>query len=1215
MHDAFRRRAVLFFLEILYTYRFAPATLHMRTCDSYSEMENPMNRSRRFTLIRTISVLIFLATSLAASGFAQEAKKQDAVQKPDAASKQAAPDKKKVDKKGSDKKSIEEQKPSEAPKPEHKPGAMDSDTFSGLQFRSLGPGVASGRVISLAVNPKNKSEFYVGVASGGVWKTVNSGTTWNPVFDGEGSYSIGWVTLDPNDPSVVWVGTGESNSQRSVGYGNGVYRSDDGGKSWKNMGLKKSEHIGRIAIDPRDTKVVYVAAEGPLWGPGGDRGLYRSADGGKTWETVLTVSENTGVVDVALDPTNPDIVYAAAYQRRRHVFTLIDGGPESAIYKSTDAGATWNKLKSGLPSVDTGRIGLAVSPADANVVYATIEAADGKGGVFRSLDKGATWERRNEFNSGAMYYGQIIADPKNVERVVVMSVQMRESLDGGKTLHTINEKYHHGDNHAIWIDPDNTKHCLLGSDGGVYESFDGFASWQFKANLPTVQFYDVAVDNATPFYNVYGGTQDYFSWGGPSRTKSAQGIVNSDWYTVTGGDGFHAAVDPEDPNTVYGESQYGVLVRYDRKTGEELLIQPQPGKGEPPLRWNWDSPVVVSPHSHTRLYFAANKLFRSDDRGDTWRAVSGDLSRQIDRNKLPVMGKVWGPDAVAKNQSTSFYGNIVALSESPAKEGLIYVGTDDGLVQVTEDGGATWTKYEKFPGVPDMSYVSRLAASRFDANTVYATFENHKYSDFKPYVTKSTDAGKTWNSITGDLPENGPTLAFAEDTVSPNLLFVGTEFGAFFTNDGGKKWIQMKGGLPTIAVKDIVIQKRENDLVLATFGRGFYVLDDIAALRKSSSETLQQNVATFPVKDALLYIERRPLGVPGKGFQGDAYYSAANPPFGAILTYYLKEKIKTLKEQRQAAEKEAVKKDGKGDGTDKDGKDKDGKDKVVTDDKGPYASLPYPSNDALRAEAEEQKPEVYFVIYDETGAAIRRVAGDVGEGFHRTAWDLRYATQALPAPSVDGEADEDFASSTTTGPLVFPGKYSARMFKKVNGQVSEIGGPQNFTVTVEGASAMSPQDFTTQREFMKRTARLYRALNGAINTANDLQSKMKTLRSALHEVPAAEDKLSPEADALEKQNNEILRALRGDVALAARNENVAPSINDRVTGIMEGERFSLAKPTQTHADDYAIASQEFTTQLAKLKILIQVDLAKLEREMEAAGAPWTPGRLVEWEEK
>ena len=1135
--------------------------------------------------------------------FAQ--KKDSKRHEPPAAASTPAPDKEKD-------KNQDREKPTP---PEHKPGDMDSDTFSGLSFRSIGPAMASGRVISLAVNPKNKSEFYVGVAAGGVWKTVNSGTTWTPVFDGEGSYSIGWVTLDPNDPAVVWVGTGESNSQRSVGYGDGIYKSEDGGKNWKNLGLKKSEHIGRVVIDPRDSKVVYVAAEGPLWGPGGDRGLYKSVDSGKTWKAVLTISENTGVTDVAMDPSNPDILYAAAYQRRRHVFTLIDGGPESAIYKSTDAGATWNKLKSGLPSEDMGRIGVSISPADPNVVYAEIEAANGKGGLFRSTDKGATWDKRNDFVAQGMYYGQIIADPKNVDRLLIMSVTAQETLDGGKTVHPINEKNHHGDNHAMWIDPDNTRHCLLGSDGGVYETFDGMATWQFKANLPTVQFYDVAVDNATPFYNVYGGTQDYFTWGGPSRTKSAAGIVNADWYTVTGGDGFHAAVDPEDPNTVYGESQYGVLVRYDKKSGEELLIQPQPGKGEPPLRWNWDSPLFVSPHSHTRIYFAANKLFRSDDRGDTWRAVSGDLTRQIDRNKLPVMGKVWGPDAVAKNQSTSFYGNIVALSESPVKEGLLYAGTDDGLVQVSQDGGGAWTKSDKFPGIPDMAYVSRLAASRFDANTVYATFENHKYSDFKPYVMKSLDAGKTWASITGDLPENGPTLAFAEDTVNPHLLFVGTEFGAFFSNDDGKQWIQMKGGLPTIAVKDIVIQKRENDLVLATFGRGFYVLDNLAPLQKAAKETLQQDTAVFPVKDALMYIERRPLGGSGKGFQGDAYFVAANPSFGATFTYYLKNKIKTLKEQRQTAEKDAVKKE-LGDDAVK-GKAVKGEakpDAVKKDDKGPYASLPYPSRDALRAEAEEQKPEVYFVIYDEAGTAIRRVAGETGDGFHRATWDLRYATQAMPPPA-DVEADEDFPDATTSGPLVFPGKYSERMFSKVNGKVTELGAAQTFSVAVEGVAAMSAQDVTAQREFMKKTARLYRAVNGALNSANELQTRMKSIRSALHEAPAAEAQLGPEADAIEKQNTEILRAMRGDEALAARNENIAPSINDRMTGIMEGERFSLAKPTQTHITDYAIASEELTAQLARFKNLVQVDLAKLEREMEAAGAPWTPGRMVDWGEK
>ena len=1095
----------------------------------------------------------------------------------------ASPQDKDADKKVQKKEQKKDEK-KEAPA-EEKKGGMTPDTFSGLKFRLIGPAVASGRVMSIAVNPRDKFEYYAGVASGGVWKTVNDGTTWTPVFDKEGSYSIGWITLDPNDPAVVWVGTGESNSQRSVSYGDGIYRSDDGGKNWTNLGLKKSEHIGRVVIDPRDSKVVYVAAEGPLWGPGGDRGLYKTTDGGKNWKAVLTISENTGVVDVAIDPSNPDIVYAAAYQRRRHVFTLIDGGPESAIYKSTDAGASWNKLKSGLPTVDMGRIGLAVSPADPNVVYATIEAGDGKGGVFRSDDKGATWERRDEFDAGAMYYARVVADPKNVDRIFVMNVTMRESLDGGKTLLKVEETNHHGDDHMVWIDPEDTKHWIFGSDGGMYETWDNAKNWEFKANLPTVQFYDVAVDNALPFYNVCGGTQDNFSWCGPARTRNLNGIVNSDWYVTTGGDGFHSQVDPEDANTVYSESQYGVLVRYDKPTGQELLLQPQEGKGEPPLRWNWDSPVIISPHSHTRIYFAANKLFRSDDRGDTWKAISGDLTRQIDRNKLPVMGRVWEPDAVAKNQSTSFYGNIVALSESPKKEGLIYVGTDDGLIQVTADGGANWTKYDKFAGIPETTYVSRLAASRHDANTVYASFDNHKNEDFKPYLLRSTDAGKTWTSIAGNLPENGPVLAFAEDTVNANLLFAGTEFGAFFTVDGGSHWVQLKGGLPTIAVRDMVIQAREGDLVIATFGRGFYVLDDISALRQIKAESLEQSAAMFPVKDSLLYIERHPLGGPKKGFQGDAFYTADNPPYGAVFTAYLKEKLKTKKEKRQDAEKEAAKKN---------------------------QTLPYPTNDELRAEAEEPKPEVYFVVYDESGAPIRRVEGGIESGFQRAAWDLRYSAPSLRESTEEGE---DFAPAGTQGPLVISGTYRVQMFQKVGGTVSELGSAQSFKVVADGTSALSAVDRAAQEEFQRKVARLYRAVSGALHTADDVEARLKAIRAALRETPAAEKQLGAAADSIEQANRGILRAMRGDSEMQKRQEPVPSSINDRVEIILEGERFALTKPTQTHIDDYNIASGEFAGELAKLRALVEVDLAKLEKDMEAAGAPWTPGRVPEWSEK
>lgn len=1094
---------------------------------------------------------------------------------------------------GSKKKAAKEQKKEEPKKDEpkkeeeKKPG-MNADTFSGLRFRSIGPGVESGRVMSIAVNPKKKNEFYVGVASGGVWKTVNDGTTWSALFEGEGSYSIGWVELDPNDPSVVWVGAGESNSQRSVSYGDGIYRSDDGGKNWKNLGLKKSEHIGHVVIDPRDSKVVYVAAAGPLWGPGGDRGLFKTTDAGKTWKAVLTISENTGVNDVAMDPSNPDILYASAYQRRRHVFTLIDGGPESAIYKSTDAGATWNKISSGLPSVDMGRIGLAVSPADSNVVYAAVEAADGKGGIFRSSDKGANWERRNEFDSGAMYYARIVPDPKNVDRIFVMNVELRESTDGGKTLHKVNEVNHHGDNHAMWIDPDDTKHWLLGSDGGMYETWDDANTWQFKANLPTMQFYDVAVDNSEPFYNVCGGTQDYFSWCGPTHTRNVNGIVNSDWFVTTGGDGFRSAVDPQDPNTIYSESQYGVLIRYDKPTGQELLLQPKEGKGEPPLRWNWDSPIIISPHSHTRLYFAANKLFHSDDRGNTWKAISGDLTRQLDRNKLPVMGKVWGPDAVAKNASTSFYGNIVALSESPKKEGLIYVGTDDGLIQVTQDGGGSWTKNDKFPGVPENTYVSRLASSSHDVNTVYASFENHKNEDFKPYLMKSTDNGKTWTSIASDLPENGPVLAFAEDPVNANLLFAGTEFGAFFTIDAGSHWVRLKGGLPTIAVRDMVIHPREGDLVIATFGRGFYVLDNITPLRQLKSDSVTQSATLYPVKDALMYIERHPLGGPHKGFQGDAFFTAENPPYGAVFTSYLKEKLKTKKEKRQDAEKEATKKN---------------------------ETLSYPSNDELRAEAEEAKPELYFMIYDETGAPIRRIEGATDAGFHRTAWDLRYPASKVVQHNDDEEGDGDFRDATDQGSLVVAGSYSVRMFQKVDGTVTELQGPQTFKVTTEQSTSMKSADRTAQEEFLRKVSRLYRAVYGATRTADDVASRLKQIREALKETPAVEKQLGPTADSLEQRDRDILRALRGDIEIAKRSEPIPSSIGDRVNTIIEGERFSIARPTQSDIDSYGIAAGEFTDQLAKLHALVDVDLTKLEKDMESAGAPWTPGRVPEWSEK
>ncbi len=1066
------------------------------------------------------------------------------------------------------------------PKPS---GALSASTFSGLKLRSIGPAVTSGRVVGFAMHPRDRRQYFVAVASGGVWKTVNAGTTWTPVFDNEGSYSIGTVVLDPKNPNVVWVGTGENNSQRSVGYGDGVYRSDDGGKTWKNVGLKSSEHIGKIVIDPRDSNVVYVAAQGPLWGPGGERGLYKTTDSGKTWRKVLDISENTGVTDVVLDPRNPDILIAAAYQRRRHVWTLIDGGPESAIYKSTDAGQHWTKLKNGLPTTELGRIGLALAPTNPELVYAIIESIDKKGGIFRTFDQGITWEKRNDFDAQAQYYSHLVVDPKNAERIYVMNVRIQVSDDGGKTLRQLGERFKHVDNHAMWIDPNDTSYYLVGCDGGIYESFDRAATWRFHANLPITQFYDVTVDNATPFYHVYGGTQDNFTLGGPARTRNVAGITNADWFVTQGGDGFHSRVDPQDPNIVYSEAQYGNLVRFDRRTGETMGIQPQPGKGEPSLRWNWDSPLIISPHSHTRLYFAANKLFRSDDRGNSWKAISGDLSRQLNRDQLPVMGKIWNADAVAKHLSTSFYGNVTALAESPKKEGLIYAGTDDGLIQVTENAGGSWRKIEQFPGVPERTYVSRLFASQHHANTVYATFDNHKNADFAPYLLKSTDAGGLWTSLRGNLPANGPVLAVAEDHADPNLLFAGTEFGLFFSNDGGQKWSQLKGSFPTIAVRDLAIQKRENDLVVGTFGRGIYVLDDYSLLRGLKAEKLPAPTL-FPVHDALMYIPARQYGGRGKGFQGDAFYAAANPPFGATFTYYLKEELRTKKEKRREAEKAAAKK---------------------------RQPVRQPTPEELRAEAEEEPPTILLTVSDSAGKPLRTIRGPVTKGFHRVAWNLREPAAALPRPRRQ-DADEDLFTEEPSGALVMPGTYRVALAQRVAGIESPLSQPQEFRVVVDGLSQLAGADLRALTAFQQKVTRLRRSVAGALDIANELRSRLDDIQRAIDQTPSLDKKWHTVARDLAQRNRDILRALRGDTVLRGRNENTPMSISERVENIVDEQRFSLAPPTKTQQDTFAIAGQEFTQEAAKLRKLMDVDLKKLEEALDQAGAPWTPGRLPQW---
>jgi photosystem II stability/assembly factor-like uncharacterized protein len=1060
-----------------------------------------------------------------------------------------------------------------------KTDSLKPETFKGLNFRSIGPAVTSGRVIDFAVNPQNKKEYFIASAAGGVWKTTNAGITYNPVFEHEGSYSIGCVRIDPSNTNIVWVGSGENNNQRSVSYGDGVYKSVDGGITWKNMGLKNSEHTGMIAIDSKNTDIVYVAAYGPLWKEGGDRGIYKTTDGGKTWNRILFISENTGFNEIHIDPRNSNILYAASHQRRRQVYSYISGGPESNIYKSTDGGATWDTLKSGLPEGDKGRIGLAVSPANPDFIYAIIEAGSKKGGVYRSINRGATWEKMSDNATAGNYYQEIFCDPKDVNKVFYMDFWVNVSLDGGKSFKKIGEKYKHVDNHALWIDPDDTQHLLVGCDGGVYETYDFGSNWAFKANLPVTQLYKVAVDNSSPFYFVYGGTQDNQSLGGPSRTTSANGITNADWFITQEGDGFETQIDPEDPNIVYAQSQYGGLGRYDRKNRETVDIRPVEGENDPAYRWNWDAPLLVSSHLHTRLYSGANKLFRSDDRGNTWTVISGDLSRQLDRNKLPMMGKVWSVDAVAKNQSTDFYGQLVSIAENYFDENTLVVGTDDGLIQITNDGGKNWTRIDNIPGVPERTYVNQIIASQIDKNTYYAAFNHHRYGDFKPYLFKSTDGGHTWTSISGNLPARGSVYTVAEDHVNPQLLFAGTEFGVYFTVNGGKQWIQLNGGLPTVAIRDIAIQKRENDLVLATFGRGFYILDDYSPLRTINPEELKKPALIFPIKDAWMFMEARNIGAPLKGFQGESFYSMANPAVGSVFSYFLKEDIKTIKEKRQEQEKLKIK-----NGT----------------------PVYYPSIDSLRLEDEQQDPYILFTITDLNGAVVRKLKAPAKKGLQRITWNLRYAS---PGPVEFKTYDESNPyDQPETGYMAMPGKYNVSMSKFEDGKLTELFPAQSFTIKPLNNSTLPVPDKKMLNDFSSRVSEL-RRVSAAINSyREELVDKIKHIKIAMIDAPGNFAELTNQVFVIEKRLIDVNTKLNGDATLSKREFETIPSINNRIGTIEYSLWTTTAAPTQTALSSCEVASRQLDKTMTEVK-LIDVEIKKVEATLEQNKAPYTPGRM------
>jgi len=1057
-------------------------------------------------------------------------------------------------------------------------GKLKSGTFSGLKWRSIGPAFSSGRIADIAVNPDNHSEWFVAVACGHIWKTTNNGTTFSPVFDKYGTYSIGCLAIDPNNTSIIWTGTGENNHQRALGYGNGVYKSIDGGKSWKNMGLKESRQIGMVAIDPGNSDIVFVAAEGSAWGPGGDRGLYKTTDGGKNWKKVLEISENTGVNNVVIDPENPDIMYATSEQRRRHVHTKIGGGPESRIYKSTNAGETWDTLTKGLPSGHVGGMGIAISPVNPNVVYAIIEAEGETGGFFRSTNKGASWEKMSDHHSTGQYYNEIYCDPKNVDKVYSVETITRVTLDGGKTWKSVGNNRRHVDDHALWIDPNDTDHFIIGGDGGVYETFDGGNNYLFKTNLPVTQFYRIAVDNDFPFYNVYGGTQDNGSFGGPSRNTASTGVVSDEWTVTVGGDGFWQAIDPDDPNIVYSEWQYGNSVRFDKKSGEGINIKPQERKGEPTYRWNWNAPLIISPHSKTRLYVAANKVFRSEERGNSWKVISDDLTAQIDRDTWKAMGKFWSADAVRKDVSTSQYGTIVSFAESEVKEDLLYVGTDDGLIRVTENGGEPWRKISSFPGVPEYTYVSDICPSKFDENVVFASFDNRKRDDFKPYILKSTDKGNTWVSISNNLPKNGTVHTIEQDFVNPGLLFVGTEFGAFFSVDGGKEWVQLTSGIPSVAVRDLTIQRRENDLAVATFGRGFYILDDYTPLRNFKPDILEKESYIFPIMDALLYIQTR-----GKGSQGSSYFSAKNPPYGATFTYYLKEGIKTKKQQRKEKEKKQF--------------EKGEKIKVLTW----YE---------LREEDKEETPYLIFTIYDENDNLLRKLTTKPSKGINRFTWNLRYPS---PVPVNLRNNKFDPLAKGRDGILAAPGTYKVALSKSVDGVITELVPPTEFKVVALANTTLPAGNRKAMIEFLKEVGELAGTMQGAISLNSELSEKVEKIVQTLHLTPKATPEMIKKAKTLRKELDEINFTFNGFPAKASWEE-VPPQpvpLNRRLNYLTRTHYNSTTEITQTEKDTYHILKEELPPVLEKLKRISEVDIKNLESEMEKIGAPWTPGRLPE----
>ncbi len=1074
---------------------------------------------------------------------------------------------------------------------ESTPGFNEA-TFKGLELRGIGPAFMSGRISDIVIHPDNHNLWYVAVGSGNVWKTDNSGTTWTPIFDDQSSYSIGALALDPNNPSHVWVGTGENVSGRHAGYGDGIYRSRDGGEHWENMGLKASERIGMIRIDPRDSDRMFVAAQGPLWSGGGDRGLYKSTDGGENWRKVLgdglgnSVEDDqyTGVSEVHMDPRNPDVMYAVSWQRLRTVAVLIDGGPGTGIHKSVDGGETWRRLEKGLPDGMMGKTGLAISPQNPDVIYATIELNNRTGGFWRSADGGESWEKMNEYLSsgtGPHYYQEIFASPHAFDRVYQMDVHMHRTDNGGKDFVRMEHSTKHVDHHAMAFRADDSNYLIVGTDGGIYESFDLGQTWKYVANLPITQFYKVAVDFEEPFYNIYGGTQDNNSQGGPSQTWETSGIRNADWFVTLFGDGHQSAVDPNNPDIIYAQWQQGNLTRYDRRTGESTYIRPQARAGEPPDRYNWDAPILISPQDSNTLFFASQRVWRSDDYGDTWTPISGDLTRNEDRVSLPVMGRTWSYDAPRDLLAMSSYNTIVNISQSPINPDVLYAGSDDGLISITEDGGETWRTIDELPGVPERFFVNDIKADLHDADTVYVVVDDHKAGDFSPYILKSENRGRSWRSISSNLPERHVLWRVVQDHLEPDLLFIGTEFGLFFTVDGGGSWTKLKGGTPNIPFRDLAIQPRENDVVGATFGRSFYVLDDYSPLRQVNADMLQSDNVLFDVADARWYVPKRSLGCGSPGCQarqGDSYFMAPNPDFGAIFTYYLAEGFKRSRDVRREAEKQL---------------EAENEDVAVAD------------WDTILSEEREDAPAIVFTVRNSDGNLVRQIEAPADAGFHRVAWDLRYPALQPWFPELE-ESD-----SVGSGVLVAPGTFSVQMQVREDGNLSAIGDPQSFEVTSIRPRPVLPGSPQVERViFESQVAELFRAANGTGAAINQVIQELDAVKATLNR-SLTDGSLYQLANAIQQGLKIQHDRLSGNTKQMDYKDQDEMTVSARLWHA--GFEFSAGAygPTPEQRDSLRIGRALYDEIVTELDQLVNKEYAGLKEAMDAARVPWTPGRSIQ----